>query len=91
MGLDNPTDRTFVVEDTEKDKKVVAFSRWMVPQDDGTPTKRKKIVQTIFGAARVSAITMRLRGLQRPLRLCVRPKSEGDSHLTALTLATDSR
>jgi GNAT superfamily N-acetyltransferase len=35
MGLDNPTDRTFVVEDTQKDNKIVAWSRWMVPQDDG--------------------------------------------------------
>jgi GNAT superfamily N-acetyltransferase len=35
MGLANPTDRTFVVEDTEKDNKIVAFSRWMVPQSDG--------------------------------------------------------
>ena len=35
MGLENPTDRTFVVEDTQKDNKMVAWSRWMVPQDDG--------------------------------------------------------
>ncbi len=35
MGLNNPTDRTFVVEDTENDNRIVAFSRWMVPQQDG--------------------------------------------------------
>ena len=35
MGLDNMTDRTFVVEDTEKRSRVVAFSRWAMPQEDG--------------------------------------------------------
>ena len=35
MGLDNPTDRTFVAEDKEDGNKIVAFSRWMVPQQDG--------------------------------------------------------
>ena len=35
LGLDNPTDRTFVVEDTDNQNKLVAFSRWMVPQQDG--------------------------------------------------------
>ncbi|KAK4574194.1 hypothetical protein LTR86_001955 [Recurvomyces mirabilis] len=35
MGIDNPTDRSFVVEDTENGNKIVAFSRWMVPQKDG--------------------------------------------------------
>ncbi|KAF2487360.1 acyl-CoA N-acyltransferase [Neohortaea acidophila] len=35
IGLDNPTDRTFVVEDTQNDNKIVGFSRWMVPQQDG--------------------------------------------------------
>lgn len=35
MGLDNPTDRTFVVEDTEQDGRMVAFSRWVMPQEDG--------------------------------------------------------
>lgn len=31
----DPTDRTFVVEDTEKDNKLVGFSRWVMPQQDG--------------------------------------------------------
>ena len=35
MGIDNPTDRSFVVEDTQKGNKIVAWSRWMVPQHDG--------------------------------------------------------
>ena len=35
LGLNNPTDRTFVVVDTAEDDRVVAFSRWMVPQQDG--------------------------------------------------------
>lgn len=30
MGIDNPTDRSFVVEDTEQGNRIVAFSRWMV-------------------------------------------------------------
>lgn len=36
MGLDNPTDQTFVVEDSESNNEIVAFSRWMVPQQDGS-------------------------------------------------------
>ena len=35
IGIDNPTDRSFVVEDMEKGNRIVAFSRWMVPQQDG--------------------------------------------------------
>ena len=35
LSLDNPTDRTFVAEDIEKDNKIVAFGRWMLPQQDG--------------------------------------------------------
>ena len=35
LPVDNPTDRSFVVEDTEKGNRVVAFSRWMAPQQDG--------------------------------------------------------
>ncbi|KAK5124551.1 hypothetical protein LTR85_001768 [Meristemomyces frigidus] len=35
MGIENPTDRSFVVEDTERGNKIVAFSRWMIPQLDG--------------------------------------------------------
>ena len=35
MGIANPTDRSFVVEDTEKGSMIVGFSRWMVPQNDG--------------------------------------------------------
>lgn len=35
MGIYNPTDRSFVVEDTKNENKIVAFSRWMVPQTDG--------------------------------------------------------
>ena len=30
IGLENPTDRSFVVEDTENGNTIVAFSRWMV-------------------------------------------------------------
>ncbi|KAK6431315.1 hypothetical protein LTR95_012526 [Oleoguttula sp. CCFEE 5521] len=36
LGLQNPTDRTFVVTDSNAGDKVVAFSRWMVPQADGS-------------------------------------------------------
>ncbi|KAK4539235.1 hypothetical protein LTR36_000863 [Oleoguttula mirabilis] len=35
MGIENPTDRSFVVEDTEEGNTVVAFSRWMTPQRNG--------------------------------------------------------
>ncbi|EMC95807.1 hypothetical protein BAUCODRAFT_24807 [Baudoinia panamericana UAMH 10762] len=35
MGIQNPTDRSFVVEDTDKSNRIVAFSRWMIPQADG--------------------------------------------------------
>lgn len=35
ISLDNPTDRGFVIEDTQKSNRIVAFSRWMVPQSDG--------------------------------------------------------
>ncbi|KAH9825464.1 acyl-CoA N-acyltransferase [Teratosphaeria destructans] len=35
MGLQNPTDVSFVVEDTQKSNKIVAFSRWVLPQWDG--------------------------------------------------------
>ncbi|OQN97004.1 hypothetical protein B0A48_16978 [Cryoendolithus antarcticus] len=35
LGLQNPTDRTFVATDSNAGDKVVAFSRWMVPQADG--------------------------------------------------------
>jgi len=40
MSLDNPTDRNFVVEDTAKGDRIVAFSRWMVPQDDGNQERK---------------------------------------------------
>jgi len=30
LGIKNPADRNFVVEDTEKGNRIVAFSRWMV-------------------------------------------------------------
>ena len=40
LGLDNPTDRTFVVKDTENDNRIVAFSRWMVPQNDGNQERK---------------------------------------------------
>lgn len=30
LSIENPTDRNFVVEDTERGNKIVAFSRWMV-------------------------------------------------------------
>ena len=40
MGLDNPTDRTFVVEDTQNGNKIVAWSRWMVPQSDGNQERK---------------------------------------------------
>jgi hypothetical protein len=35
IGLRNPTDRTFVVVDTQEHDRVVALSRWQVPQKDG--------------------------------------------------------
>lgn len=35
MSLDNPADRSFVVEDLQNNGKIVAFSRWQVPQQDG--------------------------------------------------------
>lgn len=40
LGLNNPTDRTFVVEDTENDNQIVAFSRWMVPRNDGNQERK---------------------------------------------------
>lgn len=40
MGLDNPTDRSFVVEDTAHGHKIVAVSRWMVPQSDGRQDRK---------------------------------------------------
>ncbi|KAK4498057.1 hypothetical protein PRZ48_010713 [Zasmidium cellare] len=36
----NPTDRQFVVEDLENNKEIVAFSRWMLPQDDGNQERK---------------------------------------------------
>lgn len=35
LGLENPTDQTFVAEDTQDNDCVVAFSRWVKPQEDG--------------------------------------------------------
>lgn len=36
IGIEqDPTTRTFVVEDTSCDGKLVAYSRWVVPQHDG--------------------------------------------------------
>lgn len=35
MGIENPTIRTFVVEDTQNDNKIAAWCRWQVPQEDG--------------------------------------------------------
>jgi hypothetical protein len=40
IGIENPTDRSFVVEDTQDNNKIVAFSRWMVPQSDGNLERR---------------------------------------------------
>lgn len=40
MGLENPTDRSFVAVDTTNGDKVVGFSRWMVPQDDGNQERK---------------------------------------------------
>lgn len=40
MGLDNPTDRTLVVEDTTSNGELAAFSRWMVPQEDGNQERK---------------------------------------------------
>ncbi|KAF3769709.1 acyl-CoA N-acyltransferase [Cryphonectria parasitica EP155] len=37
-GLNYPTDRTFVVVDAEAGDRIVAFSRWQVPQEDGNQT-----------------------------------------------------
>ena len=59
MGLENSTDRSFVVEDTENKNKIVAFSRWMVPQEDGNLERKwpdmspsdwdMEIVEAFFG------------------------------------------
>ena len=35
LSLENPQDRSFVAEDTANGNKIVAFSRWMVPQLNG--------------------------------------------------------
>lgn len=35
LGLDSPMDKTFVVEDKTQGNRVVAFSRWVVPQSNG--------------------------------------------------------
>ena len=40
IGLDNPTDRTFVAVDTANSDKVIGFSRWMAPQDDGNQERK---------------------------------------------------
>jgi hypothetical protein len=40
IGIDNPTDRTFVVEDTQNGNKIVAWSRWMLPQSDGNQERK---------------------------------------------------
>lgn len=40
VSHENPTDRQFVVEDLQNDKKIVAFSRWMLPQDDGNQERK---------------------------------------------------
>lgn len=59
IGLDNPTDRTFVAEDTENQNRIVGFSRWMVPQQDGNQERKwpdmspsdwdMEIVENFFG------------------------------------------
>lgn len=60
MGLENPTDRTFVAVDTENGSKIVGFSRWMIPQDDGNQERKwpdmapsdgwdMEIVENFFG------------------------------------------
>ena len=40
LGIESPSDRTFVVEDRENDNKILAFSRWQVPQEDGNLERR---------------------------------------------------
>lgn len=40
ISLENPTDRNFVVEDTQANNRIVAFSRWIVPQDDGNKERK---------------------------------------------------
>ena len=40
MGIESPTDISFVVEDTQSNNRIVAFSRWMTPQKPGVQ-KRK--------------------------------------------------
>ena len=40
MGLENPTDRNFVIEDTQNNGRIAAFSRWMVPQQDGNQERK---------------------------------------------------
>ena len=59
MGIDNPTDQSFVVEDTKNGNRVVAFSRWMVPQQDGNLERKwpemkedewdMEVVENFFG------------------------------------------
>ena len=68
LGLDNSTDRSFVVADTEKDNKIVAFSRWMVPQQDGNRERKwpdlkeedwdMEVAGAFFGGMEVSRETL---------------------------------
>ncbi|KAK5168973.1 uncharacterized protein LTR77_006282 [Saxophila tyrrhenica] len=48
ISLDNPTDRTFVVEDTSSNDQIVAFSRWMVPQPDGNLERKWPVVDETY-------------------------------------------
>ena len=40
LSIDNPTDRNFVIEDTAHGDRIVAFSRWMLPQSDGNQERK---------------------------------------------------
>ncbi|KAF2722390.1 hypothetical protein K431DRAFT_284078 [Polychaeton citri CBS 116435] len=46
-GLDNPTDVNFVAIDTEKGDKVIGFSRWMKPQQDGYQNREASWAEVI--------------------------------------------
>ena len=59
ISMNNPTDVNFLVEDTENNNKIVGFSRWMTPQQDGNLERKwpdmkpeewdMEIVEKFFG------------------------------------------
>jgi hypothetical protein len=52
LGLKNPTDRTFVAVDPQENDRVVAFSRWMIPNDNGN--QERYLHLTIIRASSLS-------------------------------------